>query len=51
MRNCVRGDDTTLQLEFKNHSSTSVLQLHPPKCNSYAITFYKYYELINKFSR
>jgi hypothetical protein len=49
MRNCVCEDHTALQLELKNHSSTIVLQLCPPKCNSYATTFYKYGDLINKF--
>jgi len=48
MKNCVYGDHTTLQLEFKNHSSTTMLQLCPPKCNSYATTLYKYGDLINK---
>jgi hypothetical protein len=50
MRNCVRGNHTSLQLELKNHSNIIVLQLGPPKCNSYAITFYKYNDLINKIS-
>jgi hypothetical protein len=49
IRNCVHGYHTTLQLKLKNHSSTNVLQLHPPKCNSYAITFYKYDDLVNRF--
>jgi hypothetical protein len=49
MRNCVHGYHTTLQLKFKNQSSTSVLQLHPPKCKFYAIAFYKYDDLVNKF--
>jgi hypothetical protein len=26
-RNCVHGDHTTLQLEFKNHHKTTMLQL------------------------
>ncbi len=49
MINCVHRDHIALQVEFKNHSSTTMLQLHPPKCNSYAL--YKYGDLINKFSR
>jgi hypothetical protein len=48
MRNCVCGNHTTLQLELKNHSNIIVLQLGPPKCNSYATTIYKYNDLINK---
>ncbi len=31
-----------VQLELKNHSSTTMLQLHLPKCNSYATTLYEY---------
>jgi hypothetical protein len=48
MKNCVRGDHIALQLEFKNHPNIIMLQLCPPKCNSYATTFYKYDDLINK---
>jgi hypothetical protein len=48
MQNYVPGDHTTLQLELKNHSNIIVLQLGPPKCNSYATTLYKYGDLINK---
>jgi hypothetical protein len=48
MRNRVHRNHTTLQLEFKNHSNIIVLQLGPPKCNSYATTFYKFNDLINK---
>jgi len=49
MRNHVYEDHIALQLEFKNHSSTIVLQLHLPTCNFYATTFYKYSDLINRF--
>ncbi len=49
MKNGVQGYHNTLQLEFKNHSNIIVLQLHFPKCNFYAITHYKYNDLINKF--
>jgi hypothetical protein len=48
MRNHVCGDRIALQLKLKNHSNIIVLQLGPPKCNSYATTFYKYGDLINK---
>ncbi len=48
MRNRVHTDHIALQVKFKNHSSTTMLQLHPPKCDSYAL--YKYNDLINKFS-
>jgi short-subunit dehydrogenase involved in D-alanine esterification of teichoic acids len=48
MKNCVRRYHIALQLELKNHSNIIVLQLGPPKCNSYATTFYKYGDLINK---
>ncbi len=40
----------TLELELKNHYSTILLQLHPPKCNFYVTTHYKYGDLINKNS-
>jgi len=51
MRNCVCGNHTTLQLKLKkSHSSIIVLQLHPPKCNSYMTTLYIYDDLINKTS-
>jgi hypothetical protein len=50
MRNCVCGYHIALQLEFKNHLDTILLQLHHPKCNSYATTLYKHGDLINKFS-
>jgi hypothetical protein len=49
-KNCVCKDHIVLQLKLKNHSSTNVLQLRLSKCNSYATTFYKYGDLINKFS-
>jgi len=49
MKNFVCKDHITLQLKFKNHSSTTMLQLHLSNCNSYATTFYKYNDLINKF--
>jgi len=49
MKNYVCEDHIVLQLELKNHSSTNVLQLRSPKCNSYATTLYKYGDLINKF--
>ncbi len=32
----------------QNHSNIIVLQLNPPKCNSYGTTFYKSNDLINK---
>jgi len=48
MRNHVHKDHIALQIEFKNHLSTNMLQLHPPKCNSYGL--YKHGDLINKFS-
>jgi hypothetical protein len=51
MINHVHGDHTTLQLKLKNHSNITMLQLGPPKCNSYATTFYKYSDLINKIPR
>ncbi len=47
MRNSVHRGQTILQLELKNHWSTTMLQLHPPKCNSYATTFYN--TLFNKW--
>jgi hypothetical protein len=47
MKNHVCGDHIPLQLELKNLSNITMLQLNPPKCNSYA--FYKYDHLINKF--
>jgi hypothetical protein len=50
MRNHVYEDHITLQLKLKNHSCTIVLHLHPPKWKYYATTFYKYGDLINKFS-
>jgi hypothetical protein len=49
MRNHVRGEHIALQLELKNHSTT-LLQLCPLKCNSYAPTLYKYDDLINKIT-
>jgi hypothetical protein len=50
IRNCVREDHITLQVKFKNHSNTIVLQLHLRKCNSHTTTLYKYCVLITKFS-
>jgi hypothetical protein len=50
MRNCVSWYHTTLQLKFKNHSNTTMLQQRPLKLNSYVTTNYKYGDLINKFS-
>jgi hypothetical protein len=51
MRNRVHGDHIALQLKLKNHSNIIVLQLNPPKCNSYATTLYKCDDLINKIPR
>ncbi len=51
MRNHVCEEHTTLQLEIKTQSNTIVLQLSPPKCNSYVITLFKYNDLINKIPR
>jgi hypothetical protein len=48
MKNHVCGDHIPLQLEFKNHSNITMLELNPPKCNSYGTTFYKYDDLISK---
>jgi hypothetical protein len=51
MRNRVHGNHIALQLELKNHSNIIVLQLNPPKCDSYATTLYKCDDLINKIPR
>jgi hypothetical protein len=48
MINHVHEDHTTLQLELENHSNIIVLQLGPPKYNSYATTLYKYNDSTNK---
>jgi hypothetical protein len=48
MRNCVHGNHIALQLELKNHSNRTMLQPTLPKCDSYATTFYKCNDLINK---
>jgi hypothetical protein len=42
MKFFVHEDHNALQLNFKNHSSITMLQLHPPKCNSYATPLHKY---------
>ncbi len=49
MKNHVREDHIALQLKFKNHLNTIVLQIHASKCKSYATTLYKYSDLINQF--
>ncbi len=47
-KNHVHKGHIALQLKLKNHSNTTMLQIHPLKCNSYATTLYKYNNLINK---
>jgi len=48
MRNGVHGNHIALQLELKNHSNITMLQLNPPKCNSDATTLYKCNDWIHK---
>jgi hypothetical protein len=46
MKNYVLENHIALQLELKNHFKYNIVQ----KCNSYAITLYKYNDFVIKFS-